>query len=200
MIEAADFVAGSPALDFLNTVGGVRSGAHDEKLETYSDLLQWAEMGGVLNKSDAAKLAAAAREHPDAASRVLKRARVFREALYGVIAALMRGRPAAKVELAVVNDEIGRALGHAVLRKGAHGYEWSWALPPDALDAPLWAVAKSAGELLTSHDHDRLRECASDTCGWIFLDLSKNHSRRWCDMKGCGNREKVRRYRVTSRA
>ncbi len=196
MIEAADFVGGSPALDFLNTVGGVRSGAHNEKLETYADLLQWAETGGALTRSDTAKLAAAAREHPDAAARVLKRAKVFREALHNVIAGLMRGRPAAKADLAVVNDEIGVALGHAVLRKVADGYEWGWALLPDALDAPLWTVAKAAGELLTSDAHARLRECASDTCGWIFLDLSKNHSRRWCDMKGCGNREKVRRYRA----
>ncbi|MEO7208325.1 MAG: CGNR zinc finger domain-containing protein [Steroidobacteraceae bacterium] len=45
----------------------------------------------------------------------------------------------------------------------------------------------------------RLRECASDMCGWLFLDLSKNGSRRWCDMKGCGNREKLRRYRDNKR-
>jgi predicted RNA-binding Zn ribbon-like protein len=42
---------------------------------------------------------------------------------------------------------------------------------------------------------DRLAQCNGDTCGWLFLDLTKNLSRRWCDMKGCGNRAKVRRYR-----
>jgi predicted RNA-binding Zn ribbon-like protein len=73
-------------------------------------------------------------------------------------------------------------------------YVWGWDAA-DALDAPLWAVARDAGELLTKGPLERLTECASDTCGWYFLDTTKNHSRRWCDMKGCGNRDKVRRYR-----
>ena len=60
----------------------------------------------------------------------------------------------------------------------------------------LAAVIKSAIELLTSPDLDRLRICAADTCAWLFLDTTKNRTRRWCDMKVCGNREKMRRFRA----
>ena len=47
---------------------------------------------------------------------------------------------------------------------------------------------------LTSEELDQVRECAGNTCGWLFVDMSRNHSRHWCDMRDCGNRAKVRRY------
>ncbi|HEV2391667.1 MAG TPA: CGNR zinc finger domain-containing protein [Verrucomicrobiae bacterium] len=43
-----------------------------------------------------------------------------------------------------------------------------------------------------------MRLCQGDTCGWLFVDSSKNHSRRWCDMRDCGNRAKARRHRAKS--
>jgi predicted RNA-binding Zn ribbon-like protein len=68
------------------------------------------------------------------------------------------------------------------------------------LDDALWAVARSAADLLISETTlAHLRECAAETCGWLFLDRSKNGSRRWCDMKVCGNRAKVRRFRRRAR-
>ncbi len=195
MISADDFIAGSPALDFVNTVGGIRSGVHDDRLETYGDLVQWGLLSGTLGRTEADALAAAGRADPVGAARVLKRAKALREALHGIFARLMQGRSAHAVDLAVLNDEIGRALSRTRLHQRAYGYAWGWKIGRDTLDAPLWGVARSAGELLTSDGLERLRECASETCGWFFLDLSKNRSRRWCDMKGCGNREKLRRYR-----
>jgi len=39
-----------------------------------------------------------------------------------------------------------------------------------------------------------VRACASKTCQWFFLDTSKNHRRRWCDMTKCGNRAKFQRF------
>jgi predicted RNA-binding Zn ribbon-like protein len=195
MIAADDFIAGAPALDFVNTIGGIRSGAHDDKLDAYADLVQWGLLSGALSRSEVDVCAAAERADPRGAARVLKRAKVLREALHGIFANAMRGRPAAAADLAALNEEIGHALSQARLRKSAHGYTWGWNIGRNSWDAPLWTVARSAGDLLTSDRLDRLRECASDTCGWFFLDLSKNRSRRWCDMKGCGNREKLRRYR-----
>ena len=65
---------------------------------------------------------------------------------------------------------------------------------PPAWQAVLWPVALAATELLTTRDHPPLRQCASDACSWLYLDTTRNHSRRWCDMKGCGNKAKVRRY------
>jgi predicted RNA-binding Zn ribbon-like protein len=194
MIDATDFVAGALSLDFINTVGGTRAGASEEKLGSYSDLLDWGVLGGAVSRDTAGRLAALANREPARAAGELDRAKAFREALHAVFSAQLEGRAAPKEAMESVNAEIGRALSHARLARDGEHYVWSWNVA-DALDAPLWAVARDAGDLLTGGPLQRLRECASDTCGWLFLDTTKNHSRRWCDMKGCGNRDKVRRYR-----
>ena len=194
MIDSSDFVAGALSLDFVNTVGGTRIGASDDKLARYEDLAEWAVLGGALSKDEGARLVQLAAEEPDQATRELARAREFREALHTVFSARMADGTVPKAAMERVNAEIGRALAHARLVPGDGHYHWSWDRT-DVLDAPLWAIARDAGDLLTEGPVARLRECASDTCGWLFLDTTKNHSRRWCDMKGCGNRDKVRRYR-----
>jgi predicted RNA-binding Zn ribbon-like protein len=61
-------------------------------------------------------------------------------------------------------------------------------------------VARSAADLLVSSARTDVRECASETCSWLFLDLSPRRSRRWCSMKTCGNRDKVRRFYARQRA
>ncbi|HUO93125.1 MAG TPA: ABATE domain-containing protein [Rhizomicrobium sp.] len=194
MIDPTDFVAGALSLDFINTVGGTRTGASDEKLGSYGDLLDWAVMGGAMSKEAAGRLASLAERDPAGAARQLAQAKSFREALHAVFSALMKGEAVPKKAMDAVNSEIGRALAHARLAPSNGHYAWSWDTG-DVLDAPLWPVARDAGDLLTEGPLQRLRECASDTCGWLFLDTTKNRSRRWCDMKGCGNRDKVRRYR-----
>jgi predicted RNA-binding Zn ribbon-like protein len=192
--DGDEFVAGALSLDFVNTVGGDRAGATNEKLETYGDLLDWIGHAGVLPKARMNRLEALAKASPDSAERLLRRARGFREALFAVFAALQKHRSPPVAALETVNMEISRANAHARLARSGDRLRWDWD-EEDALDTPLWPVARDAGELLASDKLDRLTECNGDTCGWLFLDLTKNHSRRWCDMKGCGNRAKVRRYR-----
>src|ERR687888_470126 len=90
-----------------------------------------------------------------------------------------------------------RAL-HPGVREAADGHDaalaWSWADAAVRLDAPLWPLVRLAAELLVGPELERVRECAAGDCRWLFLDTSKNRSRRWCDMKSCGNRAKVRRF------
>ncbi len=74
------------------------------------------------------------------------------------------------------------------------GFRWDWVGSPVPVERLLWSVARSAGELLTASELDRIRECASDRCSWLFLDCSRSRRRRWCDMKTCGNRAKARRH------
>ena len=194
MIDPSDFVAGALSLDFVNTVGGIRSGPSDDKLARYEDLADWAVLSGALSKDEGARLVTLAAQEPDRAAGELAHAREFREALHTVFSARMEEKAVPKAAMERVNAEIGRALAHARLVPADGHYHWGWD-STDVLDAPLWAIARDAGRLLTEGSAARLRECASDTCGWLFLDTTKNRSRRWCDMKGCGNRDKVRRYR-----
>jgi predicted RNA-binding Zn ribbon-like protein len=81
------------------------------------------------------------------------------------------------------------------VRKSGSGFTWDWP-ETDELARPLWPIARAASDVLTN-DADRglLRECADGTCAWLFLDHTKNHSRRWCDMATCGSRNKVREFR-----
>jgi predicted RNA-binding Zn ribbon-like protein len=93
----------------------------------------------------------------------------------------------------LVNEWIAGAMAHARLRPVAEGFEWSWD-DDDDLNRIVWPVAKSAADLLAEGDLGRVRKCGSHDCTWLFYDTSKNRSRRWCDMKGCGNRAKARRH------
>jgi predicted RNA-binding Zn ribbon-like protein len=75
------------------------------------------------------------------------------------------------------------------------GLQLTWLSQGDP-DLPLWLLTQSATELLTSEAIHSIRDCADPSCRWLFLDTSKNHSRRWCDMKICGNRMKARRFKA----
>ncbi|HKB57972.1 MAG TPA: CGNR zinc finger domain-containing protein [Lacunisphaera sp.] len=82
------------------------------------------------------------------------------------------------------------------IKAGEGGFAWELAGDDAGLDLPLWIVMREAAELLTSGRLARVRECLGDECSWLFLDTTRNHSRMWCSMQGCGNRAKVRRHRV----
>jgi predicted RNA-binding Zn ribbon-like protein len=193
-IESENFVGGALCLDFVNTVGGHRQGEPKETLRTYADLADWAVAGGVLSKSAAGQLKDAARSNEARAARVLADAIRLRETIYEVFVAVADERKAPAVELAALSTAMSEAHAHLQLRASGSGYHLIWPTPTD-LRAPIWPVVKSAVDLLISGE-TRLRECASDTCGWLFVDESKNHSRRWCSMRDCGNRAKVRRFRA----
>jgi len=194
MVDSEDFVAGALCLDLVNTVGGIRTGVHNDKLESYADLVDWAVLGRAVTRAQGDTLRLIARRRPEMSVKTLAEAKALREALYAVFSAERKRRLPPPQTLDFVNQRLGLAMSHARIKQNADKYAWSWE-PPERLDAPLWPVVHDAAELLASDSHKRLQECASDTCGWFFLDLTKNRSRRWCAMSGCGNRAKVRRFR-----
>ena len=87
-----------------------------------------------------------------------------------------------------------QTMAHLRVEAGAHGFRWRWANDRDLLERVVWPVARSAGDLLVSDDLRWVRECASESCNWLFLDTSRTRRRKWCDMSSCGNREKARRH------
>jgi predicted RNA-binding Zn ribbon-like protein len=88
------------------------------------------------------------------------------------------------------------ALREAVYRI----FSWDWTRRGETLERPMWDIAQSAADLLTSGQLHRVRQCGDERCGWLFFDRSKNRSRRWCSMDDCGNRAKARRHYRRSRA
>jgi predicted RNA-binding Zn ribbon-like protein len=197
-VKMFQFIAGELCLDFCNTMGGKRSGIAREKLESYGDLLAWCEQAGLVNPSLKKILARRAAKDPQAAATVLNRSIRLRESIFEIFAALARQRETSLADRKVLNSELAANLGRLRVKAepAVKGFSWTWENGNGALDQVLGPIARSAADLLTSGDwEDHVRECGGENCGWLFLDSSKNHSRRWCDMRDCGNRAKVRRHR-----
>lgn len=198
-VEEMDLVGGNVCLDFVNTGSHRTGGKVRDKLVAYSDLVTWAARVGEIGPETAARLRVLAEADPTAADRVLRRARELREAIYRSFAAIARGETAPAADLAILGEAVARASAHRLLVPTAEGCEYEYS-DADALDRPLWPIALAAAELATSKEVARVKECASDSCNWLFLDVSKNRSRRWCDMKDCGNRAKARRFRQRTKS
>ena len=195
-----EFTGGALALDFANTIGGTHVAPTHDHLQGYRDLLHFAVRSGSLTATESRRLQARAAREPNRAEAVFELGLALREAVWSVFSALASGETTRERDLALISDAAAAGGARSRLFLDRHGAAWS--VPPEAddLDRPLWAIGRSAVEVLTSSARDRLKECASDTCQWVFLDRSKNRSRRWCDMNDCGNVAKVRRYRARSRA
>ncbi len=195
-----ELVGGSLALDFVNSQDRMLGKPWVERIGSYGELLAWSAETGSLPRERLRRLAGGAEERPQEARRVLQRARELREACYRIFAGLVEEKPPARADLEAVNAGLAASLAHARLAPESDGFAWDWDPDPEALDAPLWPVARSVAELLASPERAYVKRCASETCLWLFLDTSKNHQRRWCDMKVCGNRAKVRAHRKRQRA
>jgi predicted RNA-binding Zn ribbon-like protein len=181
-------------LDFTHTLDDRYRDHPRELLKSYSDLLAWGQYAHVLVDEEAQQLRAEAERQPAEAEAVLQRIITLREALYRMFLAIVEDGAPEDADLAVLNAALAEAMSHACVMPTADGFVWDWANKGKALDVIGWQVARSAADLLTSEHLGDVQACAADDCRWLFLDTSKNHSRRWCDMKSCGNRAKARRH------
>jgi predicted RNA-binding Zn ribbon-like protein len=195
---------GVVCLDFVNTVGSRLTDRPREYLRSYEDLLGWARQAGLLAPEETEGLFRQAALDSEGARETLSRALALREAIDRVISRAIAGESQDESDLSVLNRELSIALSHLRVMPTDGAYRWDWDLSWDEgetpLDRPLWPVAQSAAELLTSPKLGRVKVCAGDGCGWMFLDESRNNSRRWCDSRDCGNRERVRRHLARKRA
>ena len=192
-----ELTGGALCLDFANTMPDQKAPeTRAEKLLTYADLLSWAVQTGQLKVSDARKLMNAANHSPAKAAAALRRAWELRQAIYAIFSAIARENAPTAKDLDLLNRYWKTASAHASVSHSSGGkFQKTWVMDEDdKFDRPLWPVAASTAELLTSDNLAITRECASDRCSWLFLDTSRNKSRRWCDMKTCGNREKAKRH------
>jgi predicted RNA-binding Zn ribbon-like protein len=189
-----DFCGGHVALDFTNTVGN-RGDQPEEHFNTYGDLIAWAEARGVVSRAEASRVRKAAADAPDGARAAYRRAIRLREALYRVLMHRAAGKPPADDDLAALNRFVGDTYREARLAVDGHRVVLDTGSPADVLERPFAPIVRAAVDLLTSDQAALVGTCADRTCGWLFLDTTRNRTRRWCDMKECGNRAKVRRFR-----
>jgi predicted RNA-binding Zn ribbon-like protein len=190
----AESIDAERVLAFVNTLSSRPLPEPVERLTSYDALVEWAREQHVISAAAADRLLAEARRHPHQAASVLARAKEFREALNALALAVEQQRQPSTAVLQIISHRLADAYAHG--RLVAHDGALQWiSSAEDDLDRVLWEISRAAGRLVLSPRLSRVRSCVASDCGWWFVDDTKNHSRRWCDMKLCGNREKVRRFR-----
>jgi predicted RNA-binding Zn ribbon-like protein len=189
-----EFTGGNPCLDFADTVDNRTSDHPRELLTDYGRLLQWGEEAGVITAKSAERLRHLASEAPGNALTTLRTSIQLRDTIYDIFSAVARRRVIPSTALAILNKAVRQVAQHAQLVHANRRFTWEWIEPESNLDSMLWPVSRAAAELLIGEEIGYVRQCASETCSWLFLDKTKNHRRRWCAMKSCGNRDKARRY------
>jgi predicted RNA-binding Zn ribbon-like protein len=189
-----EYTGGNLCLDFANTVNNRANDRREELLTSYERLLHWGEESGAISRKTAEVLHDLAKQTPGNAQSTLRSAVQLRDAIYEVFSAVANHEGIPNTALMSLNKEVQHVVRQAQITPANRHFVWEWIRPEDSLDSMLWPVARAAADLLTSDGIANVRQCASDTCAWLFLDKTKNHRRRWCDMKSCGNRDKARRY------
>jgi predicted RNA-binding Zn ribbon-like protein len=186
-------VAGHPVLDFVNTLDWrFRSTGPAELISGYDDLLRFAEQCRLLSRSEAQRIRVTVQ--PRVCRRVFASARRFREMLAAVLYSAIDNRPPASVSLQGLSSYFHDAQDARILSWREGRLVWTFNRR-HAPEFPLWKLSIEAAALLASERSSKIRACSNPECRWLFLDTSRNHSRRWCDMRLCGNRIKARRFR-----
>ena len=188
-----NLIGGRPSLDFVNTEGGTRSTSPD-RVQDYGDLARWSAYAGVIEEEDAVRLLELAVADPAEARRIHARGIEFREALFRILDAIGEGEPTSATDRAVLDREVAEALAHQRLVPHDGHFDWEIVADQSRMDRILWILAADAADLLASEQLARVKKCCGDHCEWVFVDESRNRSRRWCEMSDCGNRAKQRRY------
>lgn len=174
-----EFVGNALCLDFVNTVND-RGEPVADQFEDAASLAAWVDAAGLDTDANA----------PVDGEGFLERARLLRSSLHAIFTAVLdRASPRAGDQSTLL-DVYADACRNATLEE--HGEQLRFAWPSGGAEAVLWEVSDSAVRLLQSEALTRLGRCPG--CGWLFVDRTKNHSRRWCNMATCGSRHKSRRY------
>ncbi len=192
-------IGGDLSLDLANTTDRHGDpGAADDLSPGYANVVDWFEYANVLDAQQARRLLLVAGRNPRDAAAIRRRMVALREATYAIVLAIIDGRDADADHLEMLNQEVAHAQGARHLIARDSGLEWDWTAPI-GLDRILWEASLAAERLLTSDRLARLRQCDAPECQRVFLDTSRNGSRRYCTSTGCGAVERVRRFRDRQR-
>jgi predicted RNA-binding Zn ribbon-like protein len=198
-----DLCGGHPALDFVNSLDKrFGEGGPVDLLAGYGDLLRFAEQTTLLETRQVRRLANSV--NPGGAARALRSARELREAMAAAFYGSVDGHPPLAADIRSLERHFHSASAHRELRweqpaqssNRRSGIAWDWGRFETNAELPVWILSQTASQLMMSEAMGRIRACGVDTCRWLFLDTSKNHTRRWCNMRVCGNRMKARRFQA----
>jgi predicted RNA-binding Zn ribbon-like protein len=192
--DAEDFIGGALCLDFVNTRIGATGTAAD-RLQSSCDWLNWNAQAGTATDHELRAAHRTAQQESAAAALAMERVREARDVLHRVLLARLDNRAPAKTDVALLATAIAAAQSARRLVFADARFSETWVSEEDSVERLLWPVMLSAQSLLLDGQSMlRLHRCPADDCGWMFLDTSKNRSRRWCSMRTCGNLAKAQRH------
>lgn len=196
--RAFELIGGHPALDLVNTLDWrFRENGPEELLASYDDLPRFAAQSNLVTGK---QIRAMLRDSTQgAAADALVSCRKLREAAAEIFYAAVDSRTPAASQIKIIERYFKQAREHQRLAWSGSRLAWEWTASEYSPDLPVWLLSISTARLLLSDEMRLLRACEKPDCRWLFLDTSKNHSRRWCDMKICGNRMKARRFKAQHR-
>ncbi|MGQ0640500.1 MAG: CGNR zinc finger domain-containing protein [Gemmatimonadaceae bacterium] len=181
-----ELVGGNVALDFVNTIHDWTVLEPRDHIPSFAEALRFGAAASVLSPAEARRFAAMP------SGMELRRLRELRSRLERAFRALVVSTAPLPADLTAIARDAAEAARSARLRRTGGQLV-------RAIDATAAGVAtlrcrilEAALSLLTSTHIAYLKTCPS--CGWFFLDISKNRSRRWCSMAACGSSAKARRY------
>lgn len=190
-----DFDSGNLVLDFVNTAEFHASNHPNDMLESYADLLSWSQAAGILTQNEVRDLHLRLEKKPGQAAKRLNNVLALREIIYRMLSAAASHEAIDAADLTGFNQYLSKALLNCRISPNEGQFTWSWDPAGDPSDRIQWTLVREAANLITSDEIKRVGECADDRgCGYLFIDTSRNHSRRWCSMQDCGNRAKAQRH------
>lgn len=188
-------IGGNLALDFANTVDDPDGPARYDHANSWADLLDWSIRIKAVSPGHATRLDQVV--STGSKRTTVRRAVELRQAITLLFGGYADGEPHHAEHWLALRPFTADAFAHATLHAPGTGLaRLSWPAAEDPAD--LWRpIAVAATDLLRSNDFYRIKRCAQ--CPWLFVDHSRNHSRRWCSMDNCGTAVKMQRY-ITRRA
>jgi predicted RNA-binding Zn ribbon-like protein len=183
---------GNLSLNFVNTIHDRYEEPLEDYLHNYLDLITWANFADAINSSQKKRLLQRSRENQEEANQVYKDSIQLREAIYQCVVSLINRDEVPPVNMQVVNQWLSKAFSNLELTQLDDSLVLDWKAENSGLESVLWPIIRSFADLVTSDDRGRIKQCSN--CGWVFVDNSKNKSRRWCSMETCGNRVKAQRH------
>ena len=195
-VHKHDLLGGRLCLDFANTVSWHDSSEKSQELLTsYERLVNWSLHADILSKQQSLSLLKKAESQPSKAKEMLQQAVELRESIFQIFSSVSNNETPASKELSILNEALGNAYGMMKIVPGESKFSLEFLNGEEALDGMLPPIVQSAIDILTSEKElSRVKKCEGYPCGWLFLDTSRNRSRRWCSMADCGNRAKAKRF------
>jgi predicted RNA-binding Zn ribbon-like protein len=188
---------GNLSLDFVNTIHDRYEEPFRDYIHNYPELVTWSHFAGGIDEIQKKKLLQLSQENKKGSEQVYLKSIQLREAIYNYILYMNNQDKVPTADSKLINQWLSRAFSNLELVQVKSDVLLNWNPENLRLESVLWPIIKSFVDLITSDMRRRIKQCPN--CGWVFVDKSKNKSRRWCSMDTCGNRIKAQRYAQKNR-